>query len=85
VVIRYADETTSENAKSKSTHLNKTFDMKKTMLCRDAMVEITKVKIEPKWGLFNSAIGTVDIILKREKIQMRDIYQQWLSWTDDLG
>jgi hypothetical protein len=51
-VIRCIDETTSTNAKSKSTHLNKKIDMRKTMLCRDAMVEITKVNIEPKWGLF---------------------------------
>ena len=36
------------------------------MLCWDAMVEITKVNIEPKWGLFNGAIGTVvDIIFKQ--------------------
>jgi hypothetical protein len=39
-VIRCIDETTATNAKSKSTHLNKTFDMRKTMLCWDAMVEI---------------------------------------------
>jgi hypothetical protein len=51
LVIRCADETASNNAKSKSAYLNKTFDMKKKMLCRDAMVEITKVNIEPKWGL----------------------------------
>jgi hypothetical protein len=38
--------------------------MRKTMLYWDAMVKITKVNIEPKWGLFNGAIGTVvDIIL----------------------
>jgi hypothetical protein len=62
-VIRCIDETTATNAKSKSTHLSKTFDMIKTMLCRDAMVEITKVNTEPNWGLFNGAIGTVvDII-----------------------
>jgi hypothetical protein len=53
------DEKTAKHAKTKLTHLNKTFDMKKTILCRDAMVEITKVNIEPKWGLFNGAIGTV--------------------------
>jgi hypothetical protein len=65
-VIGCIDETTSTNEKSKSTHLNKTFDMKKTMLCRDAMVEITKLKIEAKWGLFNGVIGTVvDIIFKQ--------------------
>jgi hypothetical protein len=65
-VIRCTDETTATNAKNKSTHLNKTFDTRKTMLCRDAMVEITKVNIEPKWGLFNGAIGTVvDIIFKQ--------------------
>jgi hypothetical protein len=57
---------TSNNAKSNSTHLNKTFDMKKTMLCWDAMVVITKVNIEPTWGLFNGAIDTVvDIIFRQ--------------------
>jgi hypothetical protein len=40
--------------------------MRKTMLCQDAMVEITKVNIEPKWGLFNGAIGTgVDITFRQ--------------------
>jgi hypothetical protein len=63
-VILCTDETTATNAKSKSTDLNKTFNVRKTMLCLDAMVEVTKVNIEPNWGLFNSAIGTVvDIIL----------------------
>jgi hypothetical protein len=38
-VIRCTDEKTSDNAKSKLTHLNKTFDMNKTMLCQDVMVE----------------------------------------------
>jgi hypothetical protein len=53
----------SNNAKSKSAHLNKTFDTKKTILCWDAMVEITMVNIEPTWGLYTGAIGTVmDII-----------------------
>jgi hypothetical protein len=63
-VIRCTDETTSDNAKnSKSAHLNKTIDMKKTKLLRDAMVKITKVNIEPKWGLSNGATGKlVDII-----------------------
>jgi hypothetical protein len=64
-MIRCTYETTSDNAKSKSTNLNKTFNMRKTMLCWDAMVEITKVNIEPKWGFFNGEIGTVvDIIFK---------------------
>jgi hypothetical protein len=63
VVIRCTGETTSNNTNSISAHLNKTFDMKKTMLCWDAMVEITKVNIEPKCGLCDGAIGTVaDII-----------------------
>jgi hypothetical protein len=57
---------TSSNAKSKLTHLNKTFDMKKRSLCQDTMVEITKVNIEPKWVFFNGAIGkAVDIIFKK--------------------
>jgi hypothetical protein len=63
VVIWCTDETTATNAKNKSTHLNNTFVMRKAILCWDAMVEITKVNIEPNWGLFNGAIGTVaDII-----------------------
>jgi hypothetical protein len=53
----------SNNAKSTLAHLNNIFDMKKTLLCRDAMVEITKVNIEPNWGLYNGAIGTVVYIL----------------------
>jgi hypothetical protein len=66
VVIWCIGETTATNAKSKSTHLNKTFDMRKTMLCRDAMVEITKVNIEPKGRLFNGAISkVVDIIFRQ--------------------
>jgi hypothetical protein len=44
-VIRCIEKTTATNAKSKLTHLDKTFNMRKTMLCRDAMVEITKVNI----------------------------------------
>jgi hypothetical protein len=65
-VVRCIDETTETNAKSKSTHFNKTFDMRKTMLCRDSIVEITKVNLEPKWGLLNGAIGTVvDIIFRQ--------------------
>jgi hypothetical protein len=65
-VIQCIDETTATNANSKSTHLNKTFYMRKTILCRDTMVEITKVNIEPKWGLFNGAISTVVDIIFRE-------------------
>jgi hypothetical protein len=65
-VIRCIDETAATNAKSKSTHLNNTFDMRKTILFRDAMVETTKVNIEPNWGLFNGAIGTVVDIIFRE-------------------
>jgi hypothetical protein len=37
-VIRCIDKMTENNAKSKLTHLNKTFDMEKTILSRDAMV-----------------------------------------------
>jgi hypothetical protein len=58
-VIKCIEETNANNANSKSTHLNKIFEMKNTILCWDAMVEITKVNIEPTWGLFNGAIGTV--------------------------
>jgi hypothetical protein len=62
-VIKYKDETSSNNNKSMSRHLNKTYDMKKTMLCREAMVEISKTSIKPNWGLYNGVLGTViDII-----------------------
>jgi hypothetical protein len=64
-IIKCLDETAGDNKKMRG-HLNKTFDMRKTMLCRDAMVEITKANIEPKWGLYNGALGTViDIIYKK--------------------
>jgi hypothetical protein len=37
--------------------------MNRTMLCREAMVDIVKANIEPKWGLYNGTIGTVvDIV-----------------------
>jgi hypothetical protein len=36
--------------------LKKVFEMKRTMLCREAMVEILKANIEPKWRLYNGAI-----------------------------
>jgi hypothetical protein len=42
--------------------------MRKTMLYRDAMVEITKFNIEPKWRVFNGAIGTV---ISHKKIGIR--------------
>jgi hypothetical protein len=57
--IRCIDEKKANNAKSKSTHLNGTFDIKKKMLCQDAMVEITNVNIETNWGLLNGPISTV--------------------------
>jgi hypothetical protein len=62
--IRCIDTSTdSTDAKLRKKHLKKVFDMKRTMLCREAMVEIVKANIEPKWGLYNGAIGTVvDIV-----------------------
>jgi hypothetical protein len=51
--------TDSTDAKLRNKHLKKVFDMKRTMLCREAMVEIVKANIEPKWGLYNGSIGTV--------------------------
>jgi hypothetical protein len=63
--MRCIDKTTATTAKIKPTHLRKTFYTRNTILCRDTMVEIAKVNIEPKWGLFNGSIGTVvDIIFQ---------------------
>jgi hypothetical protein len=53
----------STDAKLINKHLKKVFDMKRTMLCCKAMVEIVKANIEPQWVLYNGAIGTVvDIV-----------------------
>jgi hypothetical protein len=62
--IRCIDTSTySTDGKLRNKHLNKVFDMKWKMLCREAMVEIVKANIEPKWGLYNGAIGrVVDIV-----------------------
>jgi hypothetical protein len=48
--------------------------MKKTIVYQDAMVEITKVNIQPKWGLYNGAIGKVVDIIFRDGggVLMRD-------------
>jgi hypothetical protein len=55
--------TDSTDAKLRNKHLKKVLDTKRTMLCREAMVEIVKANIEPKWGLYNGKIGTVvDIV-----------------------
>jgi hypothetical protein len=51
--------TDSTDAKLINKHLKKVFDMKRIMLYREGMVEIVKANIEPKWGLYNGAIGTV--------------------------
>ena len=40
-------------------HLREVLDMKKTYLCRGAVVEISSVNLKPKLGLFNGARGTV--------------------------
>jgi hypothetical protein len=56
--------TDSTDAKLRNKHLKKVFDTKRIMLCREAVVEILKSNIEPKWGLYNgSIIGTVVDIL----------------------
>jgi hypothetical protein len=39
-VIKCKDETLSNNNKSMTRHLHKIFDTRKTMLCRESMVEI---------------------------------------------
>jgi hypothetical protein len=49
--------------------LKKVFDMKRTMLCREVMVEIVKENIEPKWGLYNGAIGTVVYIVYHQGVK----------------
>jgi hypothetical protein len=60
-VIRCTYKTTSNNMKNILAHLNNTFNMKKTMLCRDVMSGCNdinhNVNIEPNWVLFNGAIG----------------------------
>jgi hypothetical protein len=43
--------TDSTDARLRNKHLKKVFDMKRAMLCREAMVEIVKANIEPKWVL----------------------------------
>jgi hypothetical protein len=69
--------TDSTDAKLINKHLKKVFDMKRTMLCLEAMVEIVKANIEPKWGLYNGAIGpVVDIVYTKERIQTMVIYQR---------
>jgi hypothetical protein len=62
--IRCIDTSTdSTDANLRNKHLKKVFDMKRTLLCREAMIEIVKANIEPKWGLYNGANGTVvDIV-----------------------
>jgi hypothetical protein len=50
--IRCIDTSTDPtDAKFRNKHLKKVFDMKRTMLCLESMVEIVKANIEPKWGL----------------------------------
>jgi hypothetical protein len=59
--------------------------MRKTMLYRDAMVEITNMNIEPKWGLFNGAIGTVvDIIFGQGENPNEGHLPTVLSWTSNI-
>jgi hypothetical protein len=63
-VIECKDETSSNNNKFMFRHLHNTYDMRKTMLCRAAMVELSKTNVMPKWGLYNGALGTIiDIIV----------------------
>jgi hypothetical protein len=52
VVIKYKDEASSNNNRFMSRHLNNTYDMRKTMMCRAAMVELSKTHIVPKWVLY---------------------------------
>jgi hypothetical protein len=62
-VIKCKDGTSPNNNKSMTRHPNKTYDRRKTILCRTAMVQLSKTNIEPKWGLYNGALSTViDII-----------------------
>jgi hypothetical protein len=41
-VIECKDETSSNSNTSVSRHLNKTYDTRKTILCRESMVDISK-------------------------------------------
>ena len=46
----------------------KSFDLPLTKLCRKAKVEISKINIEPMYGLFNGSRGTVvDIIFHKDQ------------------
>ena len=64
-VIKCKDETSSNNNKTMSKDLNTIYDTRNTMLCRAAIVDLSKMNIESKWGSFNGAIGNIiDIIFQ---------------------
>jgi hypothetical protein len=62
-VIKSKDETSSNNNKSMSRHLNNTYKMRNTMFCRAAMVELSNTNIVPKWVLYNGSLVTVIVII----------------------
>jgi hypothetical protein len=62
IVINCKDKN-HQTKTSQCRHLNDTYEMRKTMLYRAAMVELSNMNLVPKWGLDNGALGTViDII-----------------------
>jgi hypothetical protein len=56
-------------------HLNNTYEVRQTIMCREAMVELSTMNIVSKWGLYNGAIGNViDIIfVERENPKNGDL------------
>ena len=58
-IITAIDQSSVTGKTKIQSHLNEAMDLKKTMLCCCAMVEICHKNINPKWGLFNGAIGKV--------------------------
>jgi hypothetical protein len=56
-VITAQDESTGSANNFSARHLKKAFDLKKTQLCRGAMVEYCQTNVKPLWGFYNGAIG----------------------------
>jgi hypothetical protein len=58
-IITETDKSSIKGKTVTRNHLNETMDLKKTMLCGDAMVGICHTNSNPKRGPFNGAIGKV--------------------------
>ena len=65
VAVCRSKDTTTKKGCPKTAHLNSSYDLKTTYLCRGATVELYKTNLKPKYGLFNGAMGKiVDIIFE---------------------